>query len=262
MPATQLFPLEVWTSQITQASIPANENALRVEVLEGPALGISNVPAGGEAEGAMYVIGASPSGDFASFSSGNVVRLMGSTWREFEAFQGWVKSIGPDVYVYKGALDGWVVFAVGPTAEPWTYVTLAADFGNDDATLTDVPGWSFTVDPESLYEVDVFGAYQTTATSNGIGIGVAGPTGSQMTGMGGILTSATASGGWRQIDTDVNASASAQTANTNLPVSFRALLNTGETPGTATVQLRSEVNAQTTTLVGGLVRLRYRRIMT
>lgn len=258
MPATQLFPLEVWTSQITQASIPANQNALRVEVLQSPALNISNAPAPDPQDGDMYIIGTSPSGDFSSFTTDNVV-VYKDGWLEFEAFPGWVKTIGGDVYVYQED-DGWVVFAVGPTAEPWNYVGLAEDFGNDDMTLTDVPGWSFSVDPDSLYEIEVFGAYQTTATSNGIGIGVVGPTGSDYTGMGEILTSATASGGWRQIGDDVNASASAQTANTNLPVRFNALIKTGETPGTASVQLRSEVNAQTTTLVAGLVRMAWRKI--
>lgn len=260
MAATQLFPLEVWTSQITQASIPANENALRVEVLEGPALGISNVPAGGEAEGDMYVIGPAPSGDFASFTTGNVVRLIGSTWREFEAFQGWVKSIGPDVYVYKGGVDGWVVFAVGPTAEPWTYIGLAADFSENTATLTDIPGWSFPVQGDSIYEVEVLGAYQSTATTNGIGMAVTGPVDADFIGVGSIMTSATASAGFRQTGTDVNASTGVQTTNTNTPLQFQAIIKTGSTPGTATVQLRSEVNAQTTTLKAGLIRLAWRKL--
>lgn len=259
MTATKLFPLEVWTSQITQASIPANENALRVEVLQSPALSISNQPAPGPNDSDMYVIGPSPSGDFSDFQPGNVVIYKGGTWLEFERFPGWVKTIGGDVYVYQEA-DGWVVFAVGPTAEPWNYIPLAADFGNDNATLTDVPGWSFTADAESTYEVEVFGAYQTTATSNGLGLGAAGPADSDFIGQGFILTSATASAGWRQIGDDVNASASAQSANTNLPVLFKVIVNTGPIPGPVSIQLRSEVSSQTSTLIAGLTRMAWRKL--
>lgn len=260
MAATKLFPLEVWTSQITQASIPANENALRVEVLEGPAVSISNAPAGGEDDGTMYVVGPSPTGAFSSFTSGNVVRLTGGTWREFEAFPGWVKTIGPDVYVYKGSVDGWVVFAVGPTAEPWNYIGLAEDFANNNATLTDIPGWSFPVEGDSTYEVEVFGAYQSTATSNGIGMGLTGPSGSDFIALGSILTSATSAGGFRQTGSDVSSSTGVQTANANTPLLFKGIIKTSATPGTATVQLRSEVNNQTTTLKAGLCRLAWRKL--
>lgn len=260
MAATPLFPFEVWTSQITQASIPANENALRNEVLASPALSIANSPAGGATDGTMYVVGPSPSGDFATFTQDNVVIYKGGNWLEFEAYEGWVKTIGPDVYVYQGGISGWVVFAVGPSAEPWTYVTLGADFTNNNATLSDVTGFSFSADGNSTYEVDVFGAYQSTATTNGIGMAVTGPAGVDVIGVGSIMTSATASGGFEQTGSTTSASTGVRATNTNTPLHFQALVKTASTPGTVKIQMRSKVNAQTTTLKGGLVRLRYRKL--
>lgn len=259
MPATVLFPLDVWTSQITQASIPANENSLRVEVLQAPAIGRSNAPAGGEADGSMYVVGSSPTGAFSTFTANNVAILKGGTWLEFKAFKGWVKTIGPDVYVFQGS-SGWVVFAVGPSAEPWTYIKLASDFTNNNATLSDVTGFSFSADGDSTYEVDVFGAYQSTATTNGIGMAVTGPAGVDVIGMGFVMTSATASGGFEQTGSTTSASTGVRATNTNSPLHFQALVKTSSTTGTVKVQMRSEVNAQTTTLKGGLVRMRYRKL--
>ena len=261
MAATPLFPLDVWTSQITQASIPANENSLRVEVLQAPAISRSNAPAGGETDGAMYVVGSSPSGAFSTFTTDNVVILKGGTWLEFEAFDGWVKTIGSDVNVFQEG-TGWVVFAVGPTAEPWTYKTLASNFSNNTTTFNDITGWSFSGDGDSTYELEVFGAYQSAATTTGIGLKATGPTGSSFIGAGEIFTSATATAGFNQFSdsTPTTVSTGVTTANTNTPISWRALVKTSSTPGTIAVQMRSEVASSAVTLQAGLIRLRYRRL--
>lgn len=110
MTATQIFPLEVWTSQITQASIPANNNALRVEVLESPAIAIANSPSSSN-EDDIFIVGDTPAGDFSTFTSNNVVIYKGGTWLEFEVFAGWIKTVGTDLYYFDGT--NWNEFESG-----------------------------------------------------------------------------------------------------------------------------------------------------
>lgn len=104
MVATVIFPLEVWTSQITQASIPANNNSLRIEVLERAAIDTLSTPPGSPADGDLYVLGSAPSGAWSTFTEHNVVIYKGGTWLEFEAFDGWVKYINDTLKYFDGAI--------------------------------------------------------------------------------------------------------------------------------------------------------------
>lgn len=85
----ELFPLAVWQSGTNENSIPANDNALRVEVLMGPALGVADVAPPSPSDGDQYVIGT----EWGGFEPTNVVIYKGGTWLEWESFDGWVKSI-------------------------------------------------------------------------------------------------------------------------------------------------------------------------
>lgn len=258
--AIQIFPLEVWTSQITQASIPANNNSLRVQVLEAPAIAIQSTPPGSPTEDDMYIVDSGPTGAWASFGVGNVVIYKGGTWLEFEVFTGWIKTVGTDAYLYNGT--NWVVFAVGPSAEPWNYLYLASDFSNNTTTYNDITGITFSAQANARYEIECFGAYQSTATTAGLGIKAEGPTDSSYIGKIEVFTSATATGGAYQFSdtTPTTVTTGVATANTNTPVEGRFLVATSATSGDIKLQLRSEVASQTITLQSALFYVRYRKL--
>lgn len=103
-----ILPLEIWPQQITQASVPANNNALRVEVLHRGALGVESTPPATPSERDVYIIGASPTGAWSAMGTGSVVVYIGGVWLEFEPFMGWVKYVqGDGLMVYDGA--DWVL---------------------------------------------------------------------------------------------------------------------------------------------------------
>lgn len=100
--STQIFPLAVWQSGTNENSIPANDNALRVQVLMGPAVGVADSEPASPAEDDQYIIGTSWGG----FTATNVVICKGGNFLEFESFTGWVKVIGSVQNYFNGA--SWV----------------------------------------------------------------------------------------------------------------------------------------------------------
>lgn len=102
-----IFPLAVWQSGTNENSIPANDNALRVEVLMGPAISVADAEPVAPAESDQHVIGATWGG----FSTNNVVIFKGGTWLEWEAFDGWLKVVAGVQSFYNGAT--WVAGGAG-----------------------------------------------------------------------------------------------------------------------------------------------------
>lgn len=98
---TPIFPLEVWTSQITQASIPANENALRVQVIEQAAVALQNAQPVSPTEDQIYVLGDSPLGaQWGTFSPGDIAIYKGGTWLAFTPYNGLLKVVGNILYLF------------------------------------------------------------------------------------------------------------------------------------------------------------------
>jgi hypothetical protein len=99
MVARQIWPLQVWQSGTNENSLPANDNALTVQVVADSAIGFANSEPLTPSEDDQYVIGTSWGG----FTKNNVVIYKSGTWIEFEAFDGWLKSIGTSAYLYQGS---------------------------------------------------------------------------------------------------------------------------------------------------------------
>lgn len=110
--STDLFPFAVWLEGTNQNSIPANDNALRNEVLAKAAISIADAePSESDTDdGDLYIVG-TPWGDFAT---DDVVIYRGGTWYGFAPFNGWLKRLlsTGDLLAYEGS-DGWVVQAGG-----------------------------------------------------------------------------------------------------------------------------------------------------
>lgn len=261
MAATVIFPLEVWTSQITQASIPANNNSLRVQVLEQAAISQISTPPSSPAENDMYVLGNSIlSGAWSTFTPNNVVIYKGGTWLEFAKFKGWMKTIGNDVYMYNGT--SWVAFAVGPSAEPWTYGYITSDLVNNAVTYVDIPNSTFTFQENSKYVIECFGSYQTAATTTGIGIKLfTTDVNSAVVGKLEVFTAITTSSGIYQTNiSTTNATTGVPAANTDTVLEGKWVLSTGATSGTANLQLRSEIASSAVTIAANRWYVRWRKL--
>jgi len=110
--STEIFPFAVWLAGTNQNSIPANDNALRSEVLAKAAISVADAePSESDTEdGDVHIVG-TPWGGFAT---DDVVIYRSGTWYGFEPFDGWLKYLlsTSDLLAYEGS-DGWVVQADG-----------------------------------------------------------------------------------------------------------------------------------------------------
>ena len=123
MAAIKLIPFDVWTSQITQASIPANQNALRSEVLARNALGITNPQPASPQENDLHILGNAPTGaQWSTFTPGNLTIFKSGTWLEFESYEGLIKASGDTVYVFNGT--EYVEVTSGGGGGSTTFITL------------------------------------------------------------------------------------------------------------------------------------------
>jgi hypothetical protein len=84
------FNGSAWTTGISGA---LGVNSVRLSnLLQGANLvvtGTANAPSGGEAEGDIYIVGSSPSGDFSGFTAGRLAILEGITWTQYTPKTGW-----------------------------------------------------------------------------------------------------------------------------------------------------------------------------
>ncbi|MBL0918049.1 MAG: hypothetical protein IBJ14_05060 [Hydrogenophaga sp.] len=102
-----IFPLAIWPENAQQARLPANDNALRMEVALSGAIGITDDEPIAPSERDQYIVG-TPWGGFAEDS---IVIYLGATWLEFVAPIGMFKSIGSDLYNLTEV--GWAVAVSG-----------------------------------------------------------------------------------------------------------------------------------------------------
>ena len=66
-----ILPLRQWSAGIDQASVPANDNALRVQALLSAALGVANDESTPD-DGDMWIVGDTPVGAFAAFDEHDI----------------------------------------------------------------------------------------------------------------------------------------------------------------------------------------------
>ena len=111
MAAQDILPLKVWAAGALNNSIPANDNAVRVEVLTGQSLGVLNAQPVTPEEGDQYVLGVAPTGaQWAGLAKDTLVIYKGGTWLAFTPYLGMLKSVGAEAFRYAGEIDGWQGF--------------------------------------------------------------------------------------------------------------------------------------------------------
>lgn len=94
MAAQPIFPLAQWLEGTNQNSTPANDNALRVQALMGPAIDFAAAAPGTPADYDQHIVSVTWGG----FTVGNIVIYLAGTWKEFAVFNGLFKSINDTPY--------------------------------------------------------------------------------------------------------------------------------------------------------------------
>ena len=98
--STPILPFAVWEPGNNQNSIPANDNSLRNQILNGLVIGVEDDAPGGESDGDIYIVGDTPAGAFAGFDEFDLTIYMGGTWYAFAPSEGIVVNVA-------GALKRW-----------------------------------------------------------------------------------------------------------------------------------------------------------
>ena len=149
----------------------------------------------------------------------------------------------------------------GGGSDPWTWTKLASNNTVSTTAFASVSGMSFTATANTTYLVELIGAYQTAATTTGIGLALDIPSGSVI-GINIVTPTATTVGGAEQIAdaTTTGATTGVRTANTNTPITARWVVAVGATGGTVQLMQRSEVATSNTVLQANLTILGRRTI--
>src|SRR5690348_16602317 len=98
-----IFPLPPVAEGTTQIDIEDNDGWLRLEALERGATAVANSPSV-STDGTVYVVGASPTGAFASFSQNDIAIVYGGTWYAWAPVNYVTLNIGGISYQYN---SGW-----------------------------------------------------------------------------------------------------------------------------------------------------------
>lgn len=117
---TALLPFEPWVSGTNQNSVPANNNAIRAEVLAARVISdtITAQP-GSPTECDLYIIPDSATGaQWSTFAVGSLAYFKGGTWYEFAPYNGLLKVVGSTLKRYDGAV--WQADAAAGFPNPMT----------------------------------------------------------------------------------------------------------------------------------------------
>ena len=101
--STPILPFAVWQSGTNQNSIPANDNSLRNQILNGLVIGVEDDAPGGDADGDIYIVGDTPAGAFAGFDEFDLVIYMDGTWYAFAPADGVVVNVAGTLKQWDGA---------------------------------------------------------------------------------------------------------------------------------------------------------------
>ncbi|MGJ7497453.1 DUF2793 domain-containing protein [Variovorax sp. RT4R15] len=121
--STPILPFAVWASGTNQNSIPANDNSLRHQILNGLLLSkATTAQPGSPTDGDIYIIPAAATGaQWATFDEDDIAIFMGGTWYAFAPSEGVVVN-------FDGSQEQWT------TASGWAAVGGAGSVAAEDVT--------------------------------------------------------------------------------------------------------------------------------
>ena len=155
--STPILPFAVWAPGTNQNSIPANDNSLRHQILNGLVISATTTAQpGSPAEGAIYIIPASATGAvWSTLTVGDLVIYSSGTWYPFAPVEGIVVNVAGTLKRWTGSAytdiattgrDGAVVSALatsGSVAIDYAlgdYFTLALAGNVSTFTFSNLPG--------------------------------------------------------------------------------------------------------------------------
>lgn len=102
-----ILPLRVWPEGIFQARVPANDNALRVEAMSRPCLGVANDESSPE-NGDAWLVGSAPTGAFALFDENDIALYQNLSWYAWAPVDGLPLIVNEVRKIYVGgSTSGW-----------------------------------------------------------------------------------------------------------------------------------------------------------
>lgn len=108
--STPILPLATWASGTNQNSIPANDNSMRVEILQRNVNNATTAQPGSPADGDCYIIQSTHTGtQWATFTPKDLAIYKAGTWYAFAPVEGVKVSVSGAVYIYTSG--AWVASA-------------------------------------------------------------------------------------------------------------------------------------------------------
>lgn len=151
-----ILPLAVWEEGTLQNDVPANDNALRLEALSREVLGTEDSPTSAN-DGDVFIVGGSPSGDFATFDPDDLTIYRGGTWYAWAPVEGVVVNLSGSLNQWTGS-GGWAAVGGGG----------GATWGTISGTLSDQSDLQSALDAKAQDRRTV----SALATSGSVGIDV------------------------------------------------------------------------------------------
>jgi hypothetical protein len=113
--STPILPFAVWASGTNQNSIPANDNSLRNQILNGLVISDSTTAQpGSPANGDIYILAGTHTGSqWAGFDEDDLVIYSGGTWYAFAPSDGVVVNMADEQKQWLGGSNGWVTMSGG-----------------------------------------------------------------------------------------------------------------------------------------------------
>lgn len=158
--STAILPFAVWEEGTLQNDVPANDNSLRNEILNGLVISQStDAQPGSPSDGDIYIMTGAPSGaQWATFDQYDLAIFYGGTWYAYAPVEGIVVNVAGTLkrwngsaYVDAASGGGGSRATVTPVTSSSGVVTLDYSLG-DYFTLTlseDVTSWVITNGPGS-----------------------------------------------------------------------------------------------------------------
>lgn len=115
MASTPILPFARWMSGTNQNSVPANDNSLRHQILNGLVISdsVTDQP-GSPVDGDIYILPDAPIGaQWGVFDGDDLVIYMGGTWYAFAPVEGIVVNLPDSQMQYLGGSNGWIVMDGG-----------------------------------------------------------------------------------------------------------------------------------------------------
>lgn len=151
--STPILPFATWDSGTNQNSIPANDNALRSEILQRNVNNATTAQPVSPADGDTYIIQSTHTGtQWATFNPKDVAIYKGGTWYAFAPVEGVRLTVGSQIYVY--ASGAW---------------TLATASGGSTQGKHSIPIMAASIRPSISGGCAPFGTIATSANQPDIG---------------------------------------------------------------------------------------------